>query len=416
VATVDANKRLFAKIADLTLLQVANHVPAVIAVAIAARALGAASFGVYARMASAAAIVALVVNFGFSLTGVRAASLAGGVGEGLSRIFSEVMAAKALLAASCLVVGALVGFVVQPGGDWFAFASFAFVYGVALALAPTWVFIAVHRVDRLIGPVVVVRVAAVLLVWLLVRESRDVWLYLGLTVGLEVTLVAWLWLRTHGFGIRLLRPSRTAVQATLRGSLPVFGAAAAINLYTASGPLIVGVAIGNEAAGYYGLADRIRQLVLGALGTVSQAIYPTACRVAAGLVEYREELRRGVGLLLALAAAASAAVLLTAGPVIHVMGGAEYEPAVVLLRWMAALPLLVTFSGIVGNFQLVAHGFNAEFTAVATITALVGVPLLFALARGQGLPGVGVALLVTEVVAAAGMLAMARRRKLRSLP
>jgi O-antigen/teichoic acid export membrane protein len=416
VATVDADKRLSAKIADLTLLQVANHLPAVIAVAIAARALGAASFGIYARMASAAAIVALVVNFGFSLTGVRAASLAGGVGQGLSRVFSEVMAAKGLLAASCLLVGALVGVVVQPDGGWLTYGSYAFVYGVALALAPTWVFIAVHRVDRLLGPVAVVRVAAVVLVWLLVRGPRDLWLYLGLTVALEVGLVAWLWLRTHAFGIRLLRPTRSAVQATLRGSLPVFGAAAAINLYTASGPLIVGLAIGNEAAGFYGLADRIRQLVLGALGTVSQAIYPTACRVAAGLAEYRGELRRGVGLLLALAAAASVALLATAGPVIHLMGGAGYQPAVVLLRWMAALPLLVTFSGIVGNFQLVAHGFNAEFTAVATITALVGVPLLFTLARGQGLSGVGVALLATELVAALGMLAMARRRQLRGLP
>jgi len=366
-------------------------------------------------MASAAAIVALVVNFGFSLTGVRAATLAGGVGDRLSRVFSEVMAAKAVLAASCLVAGVLVGVVAQLDGVWYAYASLAFVYGVALALAPTWVFIAVHRVDRLLVPVLVVRVATVVLVWWLVRESRDLWLYLGLTAALELALVAWLWRRTHGFGIRLLRPSRSAVQSTLRGSLPVFGAAAAINLYTASGPLIVGFAIGNEAAGYYGLADRIRQLVLGALGTVSQAIYPVACRVAAGAAENRRELSKGVGLLLVLAAATSVAMWVAAGPVIHAMGGAEYEPAVVLLRWIAALPLLVTFSGVVGNFQLVAHGFNAEFTAVATVTALFGVPLLFVLARYQGLSGVGVALLATEVVAALGMLGMARRRHLGSL-
>lgn len=412
---MDDTKRLSAKIVDLVLLQVANHVPTVIAVAIAARALGAASFGIYARMASAAAIVALVVNFGFSLTGVRAAALAGGVGDGLSRVFSEVMAAKAVLAVACLAVGVLVGVVAQLEGDWFAYASLAFVYGVALALTPTWVFIAVHRVDRLLVPVVVVRLVAVVLVWWLVRDATDLWLYLGLTATLELTLVAWLWRRTHGFGIRLLRPTRSAVQSTLRGSLPVFGAAAAINLYTASGPLIVGFAIGNEAAGYYGLADRIRQLVLGALGTVSQAIYPVACRVAAGAVEQRRELGKGVGLLLVLAAATSVAMWLAAGPVIHAMGGAEYEPAVVLLRWIAALPLLVTFSGVVGNFQLVAHGFNAEFTAVATVTALFGVPLLFALARFQGLSGVGVALLATEVVAAVGMLGMARRRHLGSI-
>ena len=385
---MDETKQLSAKVADLVLLQLANHVPTIVGVAIASRALGASSFGVYSKAVSAAAIVALVVNFGFALTGVRAAAQSPGTGD-LSRIFSEVMAAKALLALLCLAAAIAGVLIAQPDVAWFPYAALVLVYGAALALAPTWVFVAIHRVDRLLVPVAVVRLLSVALVAWLVRDPSDLLLYVALTAALEVTLLLWLWQRTHDFGVRLQRPARGAVGAALRGSVPVFGAAAAINLYTASGPLIVGLAIGNEAAGYYGLADRVRLLVLGAIGTVSQAVYPAACRVAAGAESDRSELRKGVRVLLALAVVASVALWVGADLVIRMLGGAGFEPAVGLLRWMAALPLLVTASTIVGNFQLVANGFNAEFTWVASATALLGVPMLYLLSRQLGLSGVG---------------------------
>lgn len=404
---------LTSRIALLTLLQGLNHVPPLVAVGFASRALGSGPFGQYARLMSFAAVVALLANFAFQTTGVKLVAQTAGRNGDLSSVFTSVMAAKASVAAAVVIaVGA--GLVFSPGySAYFSKICMASAYGLALALTPTWFFVGLQRVQWLVLPYAAMRLGAACAVALLVDDSNDVLLYLTINALAEIVLMAWVIRQVTRTGVTWRWSGRESVSRLLVESRPIFGAALAINLYTASGPLVAGLALGNAATGQYALADRVRQLVLGAVGPVSQAVFPIACRAAVtrspGDVG---TLRRGLSLLLLVGLATTLFLWLFASEIVRIIGGAEFGPAADVLRSISVLAFLVTASGMLGTHLLIANGFSSDVTKIATLVAAVGVPFLYGMAKSFGLAGVSAALVATEVLALLTLLVVTARRDL----
>ena len=362
---------------------------------------------------SFAAVVALLANFAFQTTGVKLVAQTAGRNGDLSSVFTSVMAAKASVAAAvACAVGA--GLVIFPGySAYFSKICMASAYGLALALTPTWFFVGLQRVQWLVLPYAAMRLCAAGAVALLVNDSGDVLLYLTINALAEVTLMAWVIRQVTRIGVTWRWSGRESVSRFLVESRPIFGAALAINLYTASGPLVAGLALGNAATGQYALADRVRQLVLGAVGPVSQAVFPIACRAA--VTKSPEDvatLRRGLSLLLLVGVATTLTLWLFASEIVGIIGGAEFGLAADVLRSISVIAFLVTASGMLGTHLLIANGFSSDVTKIATLVAVIGVPSLYGLAKSFGLAGVSAALVATEVVALLALLVVTARRGL----
>lgn len=405
---------LLSRITQLVVLQALNHGPPLVAVAFASRALGSEVFGEYARLFSFSAIVSLIVNYGFATTGIKSISQALDHRERLCDIFSSYVSASVCSAGFIAVVLFGARLFLPVGSMWAQpQAALAMVYGAAVAITPVWLFIGLRRVDLLFLPFGVLRVAAAAAVVSLVNDPSDLFAYLGLMAFFELALMSWVFLRVGQTQVVWSCPSKQKIVRALRDSSPIFAAAVAINMYTASGPLIAGLVLGNAAVGYYGLADRVRQLVLGTLGPVSNAVFPISCRAAVTRArDDRVQLRRGIAILLSLGIIAGVFVWFFAGTIVSLMGGAAFGPAVEVLRSVALLTFLVTVSSILGTHVLVAHGHGTDLTKVASITAVVGVSALYLLAGRFGIHGVGPALVLTELLSTILLLAVSWRRGL----
>ncbi len=398
----------------LGLVQFFNHAPGLVALAFVARAVGPESLGIYAVVVGVCAYVGLLVDFGFNVTAARSVAQAGDDAKLISRIFADVQGARFSLGLAGVSIATILVLALGLPSARQQLVALVIVQVIATSLTPIWLFIGLQRAERLLAAFAVCRSGAALCAVLAVTGPDDLRLFAAINSLGAVVLLVWVFLLTVPAGVTWRMPQFGGVRSQLRHSAAVFVASASINVYTASTPLIVAAVLGPIAAGQYAIADRVRQVVLGALTPISQAVFPIACRAAADgasdeLVRTRN---RGFAGLLLLAGLISSVLWAGAEQIVNALGGAEFGGAVAVLAFTAFIPVLVTASTILGTHVLVAHGRRTDFLAVAGVSAVVGVSSLWALSRALGLAGAGLSMVVTELVALTLLLVLAARRRL----
>lgn len=406
-------QRLGGNALSLIALQAINHGPSLVAVAFASRALGPASFGSYAQLVSAAAILALLVDFGFNLSAVRAVAQAPADRVSLAEIFSSVVTAKLAIAGCVFALALPLVSLTAPETTYAMVVLAVLVAAIALPLTPVWLFYGLQRVSSMLVPYAACRIGAAAAVPFLVTARDDVLSFALINAVASIVLMMWVWLRARDVVGPWVTASWLDVRKALGGASGVFIAGLATNAYTASTTLIVSLALGNSAAGQFAIADRVRQMVLGLLAPVSQAVFPLACRFAAsGSIADGRMLRRAVLWLLLLGALLWALLFFAADLVVTLIGGEQYFEAVDVLRTIAVLAFLVTLSTALGSLLLVANGYGADLAKVATLAAVFGIPSIYFLSLFFGLQGTAIALVATEIVAAVALLVTCRGRRL----
>lgn len=382
------------------ILQLLNHAPTLAALAVVSRALGPAQFGHYSIFLGIGAYVSLVVDFGFNITATNSAARAEGSLEVLRPLFQAVTGARIILATAAAFAVAVLGIVYGARSDDWQLGALVVVQSIATSMTPTWFFIGLQHPEDLLIPFGVCRIGAAVAAVMLVGSPGDIFAYAWIGACGNVLLMTWVGARSINLGAKWKLPTWPNAREVLLGSLSVFSASIAINAYTAASPLIVAATLGTAAAGQYALADRVRQIVMGALTPVYQAVFPVACRAALGGSMADRRLRTyAFTALLSLGAIASFVLFLSSGLIVEILGGPKFRGALDVLKITSALPLVLTASTILGTHVMVPSGLKRQFSAVATTAAVLGVPMLIFWSRTLGLQGAGLSMVLTEILA-----------------
>jgi PST family polysaccharide transporter len=382
------------------ILQLLNYAPPLAALAVVSRGLGPAQFGHYSILLGIGAYVSLVVDFGFNITATNAAARAGGALEVLRPLFQAVTGARVILATASAIAVAILGIVYGARGDDWQLGALVIVQAIATSMTPTWFFVGLQHPEDLLIPFGVCRIGAAVAAVILVGSPGDILVYAWIGACGNVVLLLWVCARSVNLGAQWKLPAWPSVRAAAHSSLSVFSASIAINAYTAASPLIVAATLGTAAAGQYALADRVRQIVMGALTPVYQAVFPVACRAAIGGTSADRRLRtHAFAILLVMGATASFVLFLFSGIIVEILGGPKFRGALDVLKITSALPLVLTASTILGTHVMVPLGLRREFSAIATTAAVLGVPMLVFWSRRLGLQGAGLSMVLTEVLA-----------------
>lgn len=247
----------------------------------------------------------------------------------------------ALSALFTLIVCALAPIVAAAYGDVRLLGLMLAVSYLPLAfalMAPMWVFFrrmdyARQRSLQAIQPVVTFCVTVPL-----AATGFGVW---SLVVGPLVGYVAAVAVGVHVSPYRLrLRWDRAAFTRYLRFSGPIFVALLA-TLVVQQGQVIAFEAYGGlAAAGYITLATTLTRYVDRADQIVTATIYPAICAIQGRAQQLRELFVKSNRATLLYVLPFSAAVVLFAPDLVHVVLGGRWQPAVVLLQGLAVAGLL----------------------------------------------------------------------------
>jgi O-antigen/teichoic acid export membrane protein len=151
------------------------------------------------------------------------------------------------------------------------------------------------------------------------------------------------------------------------------------------------------ALAFFNVADKLRIAGQSLMGPLSQALYP---RISL-LVNTDKQgafalIKKSALVTLMLAGSASAILWLLADVLIILIAGDSFKQAAEILRWLAALPLIIGFSNLLGVQIMLAKSMSKPFNTILGVAAGLSVVLVWPLSYLFSGVGAAATLLIVE--------------------
>jgi PST family polysaccharide transporter len=398
-----ARRRHALNISSLYASLVFNALVNLALIAYLARVLRPETFGLVLLAQAFGIWLAMIPEYGFSLSAGRAIARAAGDEARIAIISHSVNAGKALLALLtlpvCLVAyHAVAGFHAHP-----AFLIGAGLYAVAQGFDPIWLFQGTER--QFLYAIVSSAARALLLVLtlVLVRSPDDggLVMFIQALAAALIFAAGWIYLR-RTFPHERLR--RSEVAATLRENWHTFQFRWVQALSTTSSVVILGI-VSPAGVQAFGSAERIIRNCLGLLGPISAAGMPRISRLmgtdagaAAKVARLSFVVMAGFGLL------AGAAIFLLAPLIVKILLGPAYEFVTPVLRIVSlALPFAAA-SAMLGVQWMLPLGLDRTLVRATFVAGLLNVLSCVVLGSLYGAMGVAVTMVAVEAVLLAAIV------------
>lgn len=372
-----------------------------------ARVLGVPELGAVMVLLAVLQVVVHVTDFGFSISALRRAGLAGTVPE-RSLVLAETSWAKTLVWAVCAAPAVVIVLLVPMLHAHLG----AMLLGLGLVLVgawyPGWMLQATGRMLTFALLMTTSRLLALVGLLLTVRDPA----HLDRAVAWQLApqalaaVAAWVLIVHVWKAGRLVRVTRTGVSTALRDSAPLFVSHAAVVAAGAASSLSLGALASPSQAAFHGAAERFGNAVRGVMRGVVDAMLP---RMAAGPAATTRRLV-SLGVLGSYGLAGGALVLGSAW-VIPWYLGEDMSAAIWPTRLVGIAILLAGVTAVLTLHANAEHRYGTV-ARISSLGAVCAIVLCVPGALWAGAVGVGLALVVAETLQAALFL-LDRRRRLR---
>lgn len=391
-------------------VQIANYIFPLIIIPYLARVLGPIGWGTVAMAQAFGQYIALMVEYGFSLSATREVARARNSLNRREELLAGIMGAKVLLAFLAVgiawVASRWVGaFRADPAVLWAGV-----FWALALAFSPMWYFQGMERMRFVAALDVIAKTVSLVSILLLVQTPGDAWKVPTL-MGLASLVSTFIGLVTAYREVPFRFPSIRGIANVLQIGWSMFLFRSAVSLYTVGNTFILGLFAPPQIVGYYAGAEKISKAFVGLLGPVSQALYP---RLSHLVQESRAEAARiarvGVqimglgGLLMGII------VFILAPLLVRLLLGLGYEPVVSVLRMLALLPPLIALSNVLGIQWMLPLGLDRPFNVIIISAGLLNLVLAVILAPFFTHMGMALAVVISETFVTASVYLFLRRR------
>ncbi len=382
-------------------LQVANYLIPFLVLPIISRILGATLFGSVSYAQNIISYLTLLVNFGFEYSATRQIALAGENKEAKRRIFWAVLSVKALLLLlSFAILAILPLFIPRITADPALYIYTALI-NIGIVLFPTWYLQGEQQMDKMAWANFFIKLLGAALVLLLVREASAYRLY-PLLLSVASILVggcALIYVIRH-FGLGGFVCTRASLREVVSPSWPIFLNNLFGSLYTTVNMTLLGIYVADNIVGYFSAAQKlVMALIMVVVLPVSISVFPEISR------RFEESKESGIAFLKramlyagSAAAVVSLATYLVAPLAIRIVYGADFTPAVQILRWLSPIPFLVMTATLLTIQGLYGIGLQRYAPWVGFTLAVVCITMNMILIPRMGVAAVCISWVVAEVL------------------
>jgi PST family polysaccharide transporter len=343
-----------------------------------------------------------LTDYGFNLTATRRAAACRDSLEELSRLFSAVMVAKALLTAlGFLIMSAMVLSwpALRPQYPLFAVA---FLSVIGAFLFPVWLFSGVQKLEHVAARDFLTKLLGLGALFALVHHDQDyLWAAGAASGSLALSGVVGLASVPFLIKVRFYWPGWEAVREVLGEGWPAFLSMAAGAFGLVTSVFILGVHSPKEQVADFNAAQRIIGAARALVAPMASAVFPHASlKASRSETEAILFVRRFAPLLAAPFAVGSVILLFVAPFLVPAVLGEQYRSATPALQILAFTPALLALGHVYATCYMLACGYDKQWMSV--ILRSVGVNFAVFLPLLYFLPGsiaLAVATLVAEVFA-----------------
>lgn len=396
---INQKKQLIENIFSMLTLRGMEYILSFLLVPYLLRTLGPTKYGSIAFMQGVIAYFTLVVNYGFNITAPKDIALA--KEEALPRIFSSYFWATFFLCFFCSIVFGL-GYLIfhiffQVVLDFpLFFACYMTVIGCVVF--PIWFFQGVQKMRYITILNLFGRFITMGLLFYVIRSPKDyvIAAFLQSCTTVFAGTLSWHIIYKCWPGI-LRRPVKRDIFAVYRKGWPIFLSSLAVNLYTSSDVVFLGILTNSTIVGYYSGAEKLINCIRRGIGAVSDAIYPYITQKFKDSKEKAYQFLRKQLMIYIIGGILSGLFIIFISPLtIPWLLGEKYIPSIGPLQIMAFMPLMVAVSTVFGYETMIPLGLQKIYSRILIAASGVNLTLIVPAILLKETTGIAVCVLITE--------------------
>lgn len=396
---VKPKNHLIENIFSMVTLRGMEYILAFILVPYLLRILGPTQYGAIAFMQGIIAYFILVINYGFNITAPKDIALASK--EELPKIFSSYFWGTVFLFMACSFIFAI-GYCVlhiffNLSLDLPLFFA-CYMSAIGLVIFPIWFFQGIQQMRYITILNLTGRFVTMGLLFYLIRTPDDYILaaFLQSCTTVFAGILSWKVIADNWPRI-LQRPLLKDIINVYKKGWQIFLSSLAVNLYTSSDVVILGVLTDSTVVGYYSGAEKLINCVRRGIGAVSDAIYPYISQKFNNSKKAALNFLRKQLIIYTIGGIIGGIFILCLSPIIVPwLLGSKYIPSIVPLRVMSFIPLMVAVSNVFGYETMLPLGMQGTYSKILIAASMLNLTLIIPAIHWGGSAGVAACALLTE--------------------
>jgi len=223
-----------------------------------------------------------ITDYGFNITANREIALNRNSKEKISKIFSDVMFAKILLSLVALILLLICVLIIPKFKSNSITFLLSFTLIIGRILVPNWFFQGLEQMRRLSILNFFSQILFILLIFLVVKKPND-YKYVVFLQGISYIFIGiisiYIIFSRILVGVTIVFQFKGAVNQ-IKSTFTVFISSISITSYNNANLLILGFFANDRIVGYYGIIDKVINVIRQGIGAVSTAIFPHICRLS----------------------------------------------------------------------------------------------------------------------------------------
>lgn len=341
----------------------------------------------------------LFTDYGFNLLGPKEIAQHDNTEE-RGKIFASIFGAKLIL----LLVSTIIFICMIIGIKYFknidiALYSVVYIMVVGNVIFPIWFFQGIQRMRYITIVNIIGRIFSVVCIFYYVRDPSDYILagFFQAIVPIIAGFCSWIILWKSYREVFIL-PKYQDIKLVFIDAWEIFTSTIAINLYTASNIVFLGILTNNTVVGYFSGAQKIISSINGLISPITQAIYPYVSKLANNSkIDTLNFLRKVILVLGGGNLIGSILIFIFAEWIVDLLLGDGYEQSILLLRILSFLPFIISLSNIFGIQTMLVFGMKKQFNKILLSAAIINTIIVLPMIYFYQAIGVSISMTITEI-------------------
>lgn len=361
------------------------------------RVLGAVNLGVFSYTQSLASMFLSVAKLGVVNHGSRSIATVQNDRYERSKVFSEIFFVQ--FTSALFVAIAYVLYVLLFVSDNRIIALIQTLWVAAALVDISWAFMGIENFKITVMRGISIKILSLGLIFLLVRNESDLWVYTIIVAGSTIlgNLILWLSKRKYFDNERV---TREGVSAHIKPMLVLFIPTIAVTIYTMMDKIMLGSISGDVYVGYYEYSTKLVSIPMGFITSFGAVMLPRMSAIAASGKNNNKQnktIRKSLIFVLFLSVAFAFGLAAISDVLIPLYYGAEFLPCIFLLKIVAIKLPAMAWANVIRTQILIPEHKDNQYIVSLFIGAGVNLVLNYFFISKYQAVGAAIATVIAEI-------------------
>lgn len=382
----------------LYILQIFNTMIPLITLPYITRTLGPSQYGVFSSALNLVGYFLVIVEYGFNLSGVRKVAIAKDKNE-ISEIYSRITSSKLILFLLAFCIMIIISRLIDISRTTLVSMIILFFMVLGAAIQQTWLFQGLQEMKFITLISVISRTISVLMIFLVVKNSSQVYLYSFLySITLLLNGVMSILIIKFKFRIKFRKIKVREIFYEIKDGWYLFITSAMTKVFSGIGITVLAFTSSESAVGIYSAIQKIPLMIIMSYAPIGQIIFPyVSKRYTNSLQSGVTVIRKIIKIILVVISIIGIIIIINSKAIISILYGDGYSGYSFLLTPLIIWTIISVLNNLLGIQILVASGHLKEYSVSFRIGVIAILIFNFSLGYKWDIYGVAIAAMLAEI-------------------